>query len=184
VDKNKKIIFFTLVVFSISLFALFYFISPEDIVNKIGVRNGYVLVFLVSLFGGFSAGGFVYFASILVTLVAGGLDPLHVGLIAGISLSLGDLVMFYLGSKGRELIKGKWKERINKVTEICKKSKWLQKATPVFAYLYMGFSPFPNDIIILLLAAIKYPPKAMSIIIISADMTFAMILAFLGANLV
>lgn len=180
---NKKFIsFFILAVFLISLIILLYFINPEEIVNKIGVRNGYILVFIVSFFGGFSAGGSVSFIGLLIILVTGGMNPIYLGLVSGISLALGDMIMFYAGSKGRELIKGKLNEGINNVANVFKKRKWLEKMIPAIAYFYMGFAPLPNDVLILFLAAIKYPAKKMNVIIILGDITFALMVTILAAK--
>tara|TARA_Y100000310_G_scaffold314237_1_gene363410 strand:- start:418 stop:993 length:576 start_codon:yes stop_codon:yes gene_type:complete len=176
------IIFLALVIFLGSLITFFYFISPEDIVNKIGVRNGYILTFVVSFFGGFSAGGSVSFISLLITLVAGGMNPFYLGLVSGISLAIGDIIMFYAGFKGRELIKGKWDKKINKITILVQKKKGLKKTIPILAYLYMGFAPLPNDILILCLAAIEYPFKKMSGIIILGDITFALMVTILASK--
>jgi len=180
---SKKFIgFFILVIFLISLITVLYFISPEEIVDKIGVRNGYILAFIVSFFGGFSAGGSVSFIGLLIILVTGGINPIYLGLISGISLAIGDMIMFYAGSKGRELIRGKWDKKIDKITDVLKKRKWLEKMIPVLAYFYMGFAPLPNDILILFLAAIKYSAKKMNIIIILGDITFALMITILAAK--
>jgi len=157
-------------------------VSPEEIVNKIGVRNGYFLAFAISLFGGFSSGGSIAFISLLITLVSGGLNPVYLGLVAGISLAIGDMIMFYVGSKGRELIRGKWSKRIRKVSKMFKKRKKLERMVPVIAYLYIGFAPLPNDVLILFLAAIEYPIKKMNAIIILGDLTFSLMITLLTAK--
>lgn len=180
---NKKLIsFLVLVIFLISLITILYFISPEEIVNKIGVRNGYIVMFVVSFFGGLSAGGSISFISLLITFVAGGMNPVYLGLVAGTSLAIGDMIIFYAGFKGRELVRGKWDKKIDKVANVFKKRKWLEKMIPVIAYLYIGFVPLPNDVLILFLAAIKYPVKKMNRIIILGDMTFALMIAILAAK--
>jgi len=180
---NKKLIgFLVLVVFLISLITLLYFISPEEIVNKIGVRNGYILALVVSFFGGFSAGGSISFIGLLITLVAGGMNPVYLGLVAGTSLAIGDMIMFYTGSKGRELVRGKWDKKIDKVANMFKKRKWLEKMIPVITYFYIGFTPLPNDVLILFLAAIEYPAKKMNGIIILGDITFALMTTTLAAK--
>ncbi|MFC1710615.1 hypothetical protein ACFLZJ_00440 [Nanoarchaeota archaeon] len=179
---KKLIAFLVLAIFLISLITLLYFVSPKEIVDKIGVRNGYILAFIVSFFGGFSAGGSITYIGLLITLVLGGLNPIYLGLISGISLSIGDMIMFYFGSKGRELIKGKWDKKIDKVAIVFKKRKWLKKATPIIAYVYMGFTPFPNDVLLLFLAAIEYPFKKMKIIIILGDLTFALMITLLAVK--
>jgi len=180
---NKKLIgFLVLAVFLIALIISLYFVNPEEIVNKIGARNGYILAFVVSLFGGFSAGGSVSFISLLIVLVAGGMNPIYLGLVSGISLAIGDMIMFYAGSKGRELIKGKLNKGINRVASIFKKRRWLEKMIPVIAYVYISFAPLPNDVLILFLAAIKYPAKKMNVIIILGDITFALMITILAAK--
>jgi len=180
---NKKFIsLLVLVVFLVSLITLLYFISPEEIINKIGVRNGYILAFVVSFFGGFSAGGSVSFISLLITFVVGGMNPVYLGLLAGTSLAIGDMIIFYAGSKGRELVRGKWDKKIDKVANVFKKRKWLKKIIPIIAYVYIGFIPLPNDILILFLAAIEYPVKKMNGIIILGDITFALMITILAAK--
>lgn len=180
--RKKIILFSVLAIFLILLTALLYFISPEEIVDKIGVQNGYILAFFVSLFGGFSAGGSISFISLIITLVVGGMDPIYLGLISGVGLAIGDMVMFYAGSKGRELINKKWTEKIDRVASYFKKRKWLEKSIPLISYLYIGFTPLPNDILILFLAAIKYPPKKMLVIITLGDMSFTLLVTILASK--
>lgn len=180
---NKKLIsFIVLAIFIISLIVLLIFVKPEEIVNQIGVSNSYLLVFIISFFGGFSAGGSISFISVLITLAIGGLNPIYLGLISGLSLTIGDFIMFHFGSRGRELIKNKWDERIIKISDAIHKRKWVQKILPYVAYLYIGFAPLPNDILILLMAAIKYPPKKMRIIISLGDFSFALTVAILASQ--
>jgi hypothetical protein len=90
--------------------------------------------------------------------------------------------MFYIGSQGRQLVEGDWDKKIAKIAKIFEKRAWLKKLTPLIAYLYMGFLPLPNDILILFLAAIKYPPRKMNCIIIAGDITFALMITLLAAK--
>jgi len=141
---NRKLIgFLVLIVFIIGLVTALYFLTPEEIVDVLGVRNAYLLAFVVAFFGGFSAWSSFAFIATLATLSIGGLNPIILGLVAGISLAIGDGIMFYLGSKGRELIIGKWKKRLDKVSRWTKQK--VGKAIPFIAYLYIGLTPFPND---------------------------------------
>ena len=181
-SRKKNLGFILIVIFLISIFTLLSFFSPEELVNKIGVKNSYILAFFVSFFGGFSSGGSVTFISLLITLVAGGINPIYLGLVSGVSLAIGDMIIFYAGSKGRELVSDKWDEKINTLVNIFKKKKWLKKLTPIIAYLYIGFVPLPNDILILFMAAIKYPPKKMNWIIILGDLTFALFIVTLAVK--
>ncbi len=184
IHANKKKIFLLslFVLFIVCLVILFVFVSPEEIVRTIGVRNGYVLAFFVSLFGGFSAGGSVSFIALLVTLVAGGLNPYYLGLVSGISLAIGDMVMFYAGSQGRTLVTGKWDKKIDRFAKRFKRGAISDFLIPVVAYLYMGFAPLPNDVLLLFLAGIEYPPRRMRIIIVLGDLTFAFMVTLLAAR--
>ena len=178
---NKKlIVFLVLIVFIISLVTALYFLTPEEIVNTLGIRNAYLLAFVVAFFGGFSAGGSFAFISTIATLSIGGLNPIILGLVAGISLAIGDGIMFYLGSKGRELVIGKWKKRLDKVSHWTKRKAG--KAIPFIAYLYIGLTPFPNDLIIIFLAIIKYPIKKLYAPIVLGDITFALLVSILAAK--
>ena len=181
-DYKKIVVFFILVLFLIFLITSLYFFNPQEIVEKIGVRNGYILTFIVSFFGGFSAGGSITFITLLLTLVAGGMNPIYLGLTAGVSLAIGDMIMFYAGSKGRELVMGKWDRKINRVAKWIKRRKRLEKMIPFLAYFYIGFMPLPNDILILFLAAIEYPAKKMNGIIILGDITFALMITILASR--
>ena len=169
--------FLILVTFLVALSVLFIFVTPEEIVSRVGVRNGYILAFLVAFFGGFSAIGSISFISLLITLVLGGMNPIYLGLLSGISLSLGDMLMFFIACKGRELIKGKWKRRINKIAKMFEEKIWLEKIIPIIAFIYIGLTPLPSDVMIASLAMIEYPKNRMRLIIILADVTFALMIA-------
>lgn len=181
--KYKKVIAIAIIVIFVAfLIAVIFFIHPEELVAKIGVTNAYILLFIVSFFGGFSAGGSATFISLLITLVLGGLNPYLLGLIAGVSLALGDMIMFYVGSKGRELVRRRWDKKIERLANAIKKRKWLGKLVPFLAYIYIGLVPLPNDVLILFMAAIEYPRKKMNIIIVLGDLTFAFMITLLTAK--
>jgi hypothetical protein len=181
-EHRKFVSILILIAFIVLIIVFFIFIDPVELVERIGVQNGYILAFVVSFFGGFSAGGSVSFISLLITLVAGGLNPFYLGLVSGVSLAIGDIIMFYAGSRGRELVKGRLDENINKAAKEFEERKWLRYMTPAIVYLYMGFSPFPNDILILFLAAIKYPLKKIALVMILGDITFTLLLTMLATT--
>jgi len=98
------LIFSALLLFLVLLSVLLYFFSPEEIVDKIGVKNAYFLAFVVSFFGGFSTLSSITFIATLITLSIGGLNPVLLGLVAGTSLAIGDGIIFYIGFRGREIV--------------------------------------------------------------------------------
>ena len=177
---KKFLIFLALILFLIILSILLYFFSPEEIVNKIGIKNAYILAFVVSFFGGFSTLSSITFIATLATLSIGGVNPVILGLVAGTSLAMGDSLIFYIGFKGREIIIGKWEKKLGKISQWTKKR--LEKFIPLIAYIYIGFTPFPNDFIILFLAMIKYPFKKLYLPIILGDLTFALLVSVLATK--
>lgn len=181
--KTKRITtFLILLVFVVTLMIVLSIFPPEEIVAYVGVQNGYILAAIVSFFGGFSSGGSISFMSLLIVFASGGLNPWALGIISGISLALGDIIMFSLGTAGRTLITGKWDARITKLKTLYEQKPFLKTYTPLFAYLYMGFTPFPNDLLLAALAAIEFPAQKMRPIIILGDLTFACLLALLAAK--
>ena len=178
---KKLIALFLFVAFVVSLMILLHFFSPAEIVDRVGIQNSYIIAFVVSFFGGFSTWSSFSFISTLVTLVAGGLNPIYLGIIAGISLAAGDLIMFYLGSKGRELVVGKWERRLKKIAKYIKDKK-IEKFIPFIAYLFIGFAPIPNDFIILFLAFIEFPRRKIYLPIILGGLTFALLICILASK--
>jgi len=178
---NQVIVFSFLLIFVLGVIGLSYYINPTELVRNIGVQNGYLLAFGVSFFGGFSAAGSISFIALITTLVLGGMNPWYLGIVSGISLTIGDLIMFYTGIKGRELVSDKWDRRINWLAEKIMARPWLRRLTPIIAYAYIGLTPLPNDILIILMAAIKYPPKQMTVIITLGSITFALLITTLTA---
>ncbi len=176
---KKVIIFIIIVVFLAALITSLFFFNPEELVKKVGVTNAYLLLFVVSFFGGFSAGGSISFITLLTTFAIGGLNPWLLGITAGVALAIGDLIMFFLGLEGRHLIKGKLRKRIDKFSKFVNEKS--HKFIPFIAYLYIGFTPFPNDLMILSLAAIDYPKKKVYLPIILGDLTFTILLAVLAS---
>ena len=183
-EKFKKIrVFSLLIILIVFLVTFFSLVDPKELVEGIGVRNAFLIAFLVSLFGGFSAGGSVTFISLLIAFVAGGINPVYLGLVSGVALAIGDMIMFYAGVKGRELIEGKWDQKIDQFASIIMKHNWSRRLLPFFAYFYVALTPFPNDILILSLAAIKYPRREMNLILILGDITFALAITILTAKI-
>ncbi len=180
---KKIIIFFGVLLLIVGFLVFLKYVSPEALVLKLGVQNGYLLIFFTALLGGLSASGSIIFITLLVTLVAGGLNPLYAGLLTGAGLIIGDLLMFYIGSHGRALVTGKVDQYITNFASHIKEKRSLQILAPILGYFYIGFAPLPNEFPVLFFAVIKYPVKRVFTIIILGDITFALMVAYLGSTL-
>ncbi len=178
IKRRKITLFLFLATFFIVFTAIWLFASPEEILNIIGINNGYIVAFIVSFFAGFSAFTAVSFYSLLIAFITGGLNPWLLALITGTSLALGDMFLFYFGRKGRDMISGKVDRAISNMAHYFSHHK-LEKFIPLFSYIYISFIPLPNDWLLLFLASIRFPQRRMNVIIILGDYTHVTVLTFL-----
>lgn len=176
---RRAVLFIFLAALLILISALSLYIGPQEIVTRIGVRNSYIVAFLVSFFAGFSAFTAVPFYSMLVTFISGGMNPIILWFIAGTSLALGDMFLFYFGRKGRDIISGRLDLAIDRVATYFHKRQ-RKKYIPLLSYIYISFIPLPNDWLLLFLASIRYPQKNMNLIIILGDYTHISLIVFLA----
>lgn len=176
--RRVRILFICLCILMIGLFYFSIGVDPNMIVEQIGVTNGYIIAFCISLFAGISAPTAATAYSFIATLIAGGLNPFILGVLTGCAFSIGDMLWFSLGSKGRSLLTGKIDKRIKQISSYIEK-KQLEKYIPFFGYIYMTFSPFPNDWLLLFLAAIQFPPKKTYLLIVLGDISFMLFFSFL-----
>lgn len=151
----KKFFLVLSVIIVWSLFLLF--IGPEKIVNYIGIREGYLLIFLVGAMGGVSSITSFSFYTTIITLVSGGLNPFFAALAATPGLLMSDTLFYYLGHTGRISAKKYVKKYALRVERyIHTLSSW--KVT-ILIFCYVAFSPFPTDLLTLSLAFLDYPFK-------------------------
>ena len=98
-DKSIKrsLLFWIILAFVVAWTVLLFFFSPKEIVEMIGVNNSYLVIFLVAVIGAFSS--FTTFSAypVIVTMAAGKLDPLLIGVVAGIGLAIGDTFFYFFG---------------------------------------------------------------------------------------
>jgi hypothetical protein len=180
---TKKLLAIIPFIFLLAVILIFvYIINPQELINKIGLQNGYILAFISAFFGGFSSATAATFYGIFAALISGGLNPIYLGLIGGIALSLGDMLIFQFGNQGRKLATGKIDQEIKYITSKIKKHN-LEKFIPITAFIYLAATPLPNDWLLLFLAAIEYSPRKTRIIIILGDITLYTILVSQGITL-
>ena len=156
--------------------------GAETIVDYIGAENGYLVIFLVALFGGVSSFTGVTYVATIITLASAGLNPLGVALASGVGVSFGDTAYYYIGKYGlRELASTHFESHLEKFTH------WLQtkpKAILFFGvYVYTSFSPFPNDVLAIALGLSRQSLKVTLPALVLGNITFTLLLATLGRNL-
>lgn len=183
--KTKLYITMLLIIVILAGWALFFHYYPvEEIVNDIGVQNTYLAAFLLASVGGFSSltGTSLYAA--LIALAKGGMNPLVLGIIAGLGLFLSDSVFYFIATKMRRIVSGvttKWERLFRNIW------KWVHRTPDWIVYtsvfLYAAFGPLPNDILLVALALSNYSYRKFAIFLLMGDMTISILLTVFGGSL-
>ncbi len=163
---------------------LFYFIGPTNLVNFLGVRNSYLILFLFASVGGLSVFTSSSFCTVIISLAIGGINPLLLALTGAFGLIFGNSLFYYFGFKGRNMIPRRFKSQIFRLT------RWLKKQNPIFInlfiFLYAGFTPLPSDVLMISLALAKYPYKKVIILSFLGNFILLLLISLLalkGVNL-
>ena len=176
--KIKRSLIIALVVIVLIIWTVFlYEISPQKIVEKIGITNGYLLAFFAALLSGTT---FILPTSyiFILTLSLGGLNPFILGFLAGVGGILGDSLTYYLGYKGKEVIDEHYKKFLNKVCIMCyEKPQW---KVWLFLFVYGAIIPLPNNLVVIPLGLAHYPYKRLVIPLGLGNIVFYTLVAGLG----
>lgn len=161
--------------------ALVYFLGAQQIVEFIGVENGYYIMFFIALFGGVSSFTGVSYAATIVTLAGGGLDPLFLALASAAGVSIGDTVYYVVSRHGQRMLKeGKSKQYIDRLSHwLHNKSKWTVAGT---IYLYTAFTPLPNDVLTIAMGLTRQPYLLVITALVLGNFTLTYLIAGFGTS--
>ena len=181
--KHYSLIAMTFLILSIVGWSwLLLTIGPNTIVAQLGAENGYLIMFLIALFGGVSSFTGVGYVATIITLAGGGLSPLGLALASGAGISIGDTVYYLVGRHGvRNLVHGRLKTGIENLTRwlAARPRPWLW----ISVYVYTAFTPLPNDVLTITLGAAKQPPALVLSALVLGNMTLTYLIASFGAVL-
>jgi membrane protein YqaA with SNARE-associated domain len=171
---NKNILILGLIVLFIVSWSIFFFYHPPgEIVERLGVRNVYIFVFLLAIIGGVSTFTSTTFYTALIAISLGGVNSLWIALFASVGRTFGDLVFYYLGIKSKQCIKGKYAGNVFRLT------KWMRqiddRRTMLLIFFY-SLTPLPSDIIVIALAIVGFPFRKMIVPLLVGNFTLIFIL--------
>jgi membrane protein DedA with SNARE-associated domain len=151
----------------------------------LGVKNGYIIMFLVALFGGVSSLGAVAYVTTLLTLASGGLEPLYLGLASGLGVSVGDTIYFYLGKHGIRKYVVEYEARYPRIKRwVESATSWLDKTSNIKTffgiYALTAFTPTPNDLIAILCGLANRPYTITISALVLGNMTHTFLIASFG----
>lgn len=152
--------------------------SPEELVQQIGVKNSYLVVFLIAAFGGLSTLTSSVLYATIVTTVAGGANAWLIGICGGLGIAIGDILIFSLLQYGYRSVPERFRTKI-----LPYRLRWKQlpaAARHGLVYLYLGFTPLPNDLLMVTLVLLGYRLRYLIPIAIAGGITIATIVAQLG----
>jgi len=146
-------IFFPFLIFAAGIlfwtvFILFF--SPQDVVEELGTANVYATMFLISLFAGLSSitGPALYATAATASL--GGANPFFLALLGGAGVLISDGIFYYVAVYGRKVAVYYNREFIDKLTSYTDSlPAWIVYGG---SFVYAGMTPFPNDLLIIILA--------------------------------
>ena len=177
--KKEFTAFVFFLLFLVTWSFLIYQFSPNEIVENLGVGNGYLVAFVAAFLAGISTFTSAPYALIVITLGAGGLSPFLIGLVSAFGLFLGDSTSYVLGYYGHHVVPHGLQEELQKVHAwlMARKRAW---TIPVFIFCYGAFFPFSNDLVVISFGLARYPFWRGMAPLALGSIVFNMILAYLG----
>lgn len=167
-----------IVLFIIAVNVVFYFYGPDQIVRTLGVRNTYLIAFGTAAIGGLSTATGVVMFTLIASFAAGGATPWLLGVCGGLGIFVSDSVFFWLAQVGRESMPPKWKRWIARIHHwMHTRPKWLVMTA---VYLYLGLTPFPSDLIMIVLVLGKYRYRSIVPVLLAGSLTIATLTAYIG----
>jgi uncharacterized membrane protein YdjX (TVP38/TMEM64 family) len=180
-SKRTYALLGTILLILIAWALFFYFVPPEVLVDRIGIRNTYLAAFILAVVGGFSSitGTSLYAA--LAAFAQGGVNTWILGIVGGLGIFFSDSLFYFLASYGREMIT-KIAARWNTVFDRIR--RWIKLAPDWLVYtgvfLYSAFAPIPNDILLAVLALSGYSYRQFAPYLLLGDLTMTIILTNLA----
>lgn len=156
----------------------FYFVPPELLVDKIGIRNTYFAAFILAVIGGFSSiTGTSLYATLAAFAHSGEVNTFILGGVSGLGLFLSDSLFYFIAEYGHGIIlkvTARWKTAFDKLR------RWVRIAPDWLVYagifLYTAFSPIPNDILFAVLVLSGYSYRQFAVYLFLGDLTFTLLL--------
>lgn len=164
-----------MIILAWSVLLIYY--PPEKIVEFLGVQNTYLVVFLLAAIGGVSAFTSTSFYTALVTISLAGITPIYLALFASVGLTLGDIVFYILGKKGKSCVTPNYGNYINGLLQFVEKVS--DRAIMILIFFY-SLTPLPSDILAIVLAIVGFPLKKMIPPLLAGNFALTLILAELA----
>ena len=153
-------------------------ITPQEIVDYVGVENTYLVSFLLAVFGGLSTvTGISFFASV-ATFSRGGASPVLLALFGGLGIFISDSIFFLIAQYGVDILR----KKVQPISLwfISRMENFSLGTIMVGVYIYIGFTPLPNDVLMIALAFVGMPFRRLAPVLMAGSITIVFLVAYFG----
>ncbi|WP_242492654.1 VTT domain-containing protein [Methanolobus psychrotolerans] len=175
--KVSTRIIWVIILFIVSWSILLYYHPPEELVDKLGVNNVYIFVFMLAMIGGVSTFTSTTFYTALITIALGGVNTILIAVFASVGLTSGDLLFYYMGTKSKNCIKSRYADYVLALTKRIENID--DRMIMLLIFLY-SLTPLPSDIIAIALAIAEFSFKKMIVPLLVGNFILIIILVELS----
>lgn len=152
---NKKKIIGLVTVAATIAFSLYLVSIPTDtLLDAIGPSNAYLFMYVIAFVGSITTFASIPYPLILISLVAGGLNPLGAGALSAMGVITADIVTFFAARRGSALLPEHLAGSLHKIEQRLENHPKL--FLPCLT-LYGLLSPLSNDFAVISLSMMRYP---------------------------
>jgi membrane protein YqaA with SNARE-associated domain len=120
------------------------YVSPDSLINYIGINNAYFLMFAVAALSGLSTFNSVPYYAILLVLANAGVNPFFLGTASALGVMSGDSFSYFIGRQGSAVIPKILRPVFRKI------NSWavnFPRMFPLVCFVYGAICPLSNDFI-------------------------------------
>lgn len=175
--KKKTFRIILLLIVFIAVSTAISYVPSATLINYIGSDNAFTLMFVLGLFGGLTTFTGIPYQLVLMSLAAGGINPIGLGLSTAIGVMCGDSTMFYISKKVKKNLSQKTLKKIGSWSKSLDKHPYL--ITPSLI-AYGIISPFSNDFVVASLSIMGYSFRRIILPLAVGNIIFNVAIAYAG----
>ncbi|MFP7569926.1 VTT domain-containing protein [Marivita sp. S2033] len=152
-------------------------VPAEALIDALGSSNAFLLMFVLGMIGGFTTFTGIPYHLVLMSLAAGGLNPIGLGVCTALGVMLGDSTMYLIGSRVKASLSPRLLATIARLAEqVLRHPKLVAPALVA----YGAVSPFSNDFVVASLSVAGYSYWRTIIPLAMGNILYNVALAYLG----
>ncbi len=142
--------------------------QDNETIRQIVRDYGYIGIFIIALISGFNLAVPVPAISFLPLFLESGLSTLPIIFIISIGVTIADMIAYFFGLAGRQIIKN---NKIYRLELLLLRHK-SHKLSLFILFLFSALVPLPNEILALPLGLLGYRPLAIFAVTLSGNFIF------------